>query len=372
MGKKIYKEYIEYSCPNCSKKFGNRKDHYDTHIKKKKPCKKEISDSSQVAQSAHQELNISHIFLTNIEKNSIKEIVDIENKDKLFICEYCDKSFNKKFNLTRHSTTCKSKPIIPTIPSTYYDQELNEIKNQLKELKELKELKDENEKLKEIQLKKLKDENEKLKKQIKKNKSTIKNINSHNTNNNVNINIVNNNNIINFNDVDLSNVDKNLFVNPIMDRRLFGKAIILKMIENIYINENLPEYQNIVITDKNRGYVKVYNDGKWKTNNVETINLVLNSIIEHSKLILDELYEIYVNNNHATNRLKTSNKYIQYCDLEHLEELKDQHENEQVDNTHEIKRCEELREMVLSDTINLFHDNKNILLKPKNIKLLDI
>ena len=69
------------------------------------------------------------------------------------------------------------------------------------------------------------------------------------------------NNIVNFNDIDYNNIDKKLFISPILDRRLFGKAIILKMIENIYITENLPEYQNLMITDKNRGYVKIYNNG---------------------------------------------------------------------------------------------------------------
>ena len=60
--------------------------------------------------------------------------------------------------------------------------------------------------------------------------------------------------------MNLNNVDKNLFINPLMNSRLIGKGIILKMIENIYINVNLPEYQNIIITDKNRGYVKIYNN----------------------------------------------------------------------------------------------------------------
>jgi hypothetical protein len=68
------------------------------------------------------------------------------------------------------------------------------------------------------------------------------------------------------------------------------------MIENIYINENLPEYQNIVITDKNRGYVKIYNNGKWKTDNIQIINLVINGIIEHSKTIWDATSSIKLDN----------------------------------------------------------------------------
>jgi hypothetical protein len=101
---------------------------------------------------------------------------------------------------------------------------------------------------------------------------------------------------VNFNNVNYNNVDRKLFVGPIMNTRLFGKETILKMIENIYINENLPEYQNIVITDKNRGYVKIYNNGKWKTDNIQIINLVINGIIEHSKTIWDATSSIKLDN----------------------------------------------------------------------------
>jgi hypothetical protein len=213
----------------------------------------------------------------------------------------------------------------------------------------------------------LKNEIEKLKNKINKKETKI-NINQQNINQqNININVVN---LVNFDNVNYNNIDKNLLIGPIMDRRLFGKAIILKMIENIYINENLPEYHNVVITDKNRGYVKIYNNGKWKTNDPNIINSVLNSILEHSKIIIDELYQIYINNNNNKNRLNTSKKYINLCDLEYLANLKEQQENEEVDNTHEIKRCEEFREMVFKDTINLFHDNKNILLKPKKLNII--
>ena len=38
MPKKIYKELIEYICPECKKNFGNRKDNYETHLKRKNPC----------------------------------------------------------------------------------------------------------------------------------------------------------------------------------------------------------------------------------------------------------------------------------------------------------------------------------------------
>jgi hypothetical protein len=205
---------------------------------------------------------------------------------------------------------------------------------------------------------------------------TINNNNSNNTNsNNTNINIVNNfntQNIINFHNVNYLNVDKQLFINPIMNTKLFGKAIILQMIENIYINDNLPEYKNIIVTDKNRGYVKIYNNGKWKTDNVQIINLVIDGIISHSKTIWTELEQIYMNNYQAKNRLNTSKKYIDLCDPEYLGELEDNENLEGINNKDEIKKCMDFRDMVYKDTINLFHDNKNILLKPKINNLIDL
>ena len=351
MPKKVYKDYIEYICLICLMSFGNKKSNYEAHMNRKKPCvKKDINAIPQTPPNILQNTPVC------LEIKQFDNVIDNNNNgDNIasFPCEFCHKTFTKKYSLTRHlDGRCKEK-----IDKNNLEQD-NKIKLDLI----LERLKD------------LENENEKLKKQMKKTKTNSKpniNINQNNINPNININVVNNN-IVNFNDMNYNNVDKKLFVGPILDRRLFGKAIILKMIENIYINENLPEYQNLVITDKNRGYVKIYNNGKWKTDNIKTIDLVLNGIVEHSKLILDELYQIYLNNNQVQNRLITSEKYINYCDLEHLDELKDEQDNEDVDNKHEIKRCIEFRDMVLKDTINLFHDNKNILLKPKKSNLIGL
>ncbi len=79
---------------------------------------------------------------------------------------------------------------------------------------------------------------------------------------------------------------------------------------NANINDNLPEYKNIIVTDKNRGYVKIYNNGKWKTDNVQIINLVIDGIISHSKTIWTELEQIYMNNYQAKNRLNIAIKQI--------------------------------------------------------------
>lgn len=366
----------EYICDKCLKNFGNKKDHLERHLNKKKPCVKNINARLLQQIPLLQPIQICQEII----QEPIIKIEKTEKTDKndIFECEYCEKTFTRKFNLERHlNGRCDKKKE----EDKFVNELQNVSKSELKEInKKLNLILKQNEELKKDN-DEIKKENTELKKQIKqkKNKSIVNNnINIVNNNNNVlnnNNNIMNNNNnnnLINFNNMDFTNVDKKLFINPIMNTRLFGKEIILTMIENIYINENLPEYQNIVITDKNRGYVKVFTNGKWKTDNVQIINLVINGIIEHSKTIWEELNEYYANNVQATNRLKTSKKYINLCDLEYLDELEEEQENEEADNKAQIKRCKDFRDMIFKDTINLFHDNKNILLKPKKIELFDM
>ena len=236
----------------------------------------------------------------NLESNN--SVYLESNNENNFQCEFCQKKFNRKYNLNRHLERCKLKP--ENNKSFQSNDKLDLILKQNDELK------------KEI---------EKLKIKIRKTKTKTTNININQQNINVNNNI-----LINFNELDYNNIDKKLFIQPIMNHRLFGKMIILQMIENVYINENHPEYQNLIITDKNRGYVKIYNNGKWKTDNIEMINMIIDEIISHSKNIMIELKEQYINNNCAKNRLNTSEKYIKLCDLEHLADLEDKQINEDI------------------------------------------
>jgi len=359
----------EYICDICDKNFYNQKSHYEAHLNKKKPCKKKhepvLQSPPQNLQTPPQNIQENHILLEKENKIipiciQIKE--DINDNNNKYECEYCQANFVKKFNLTRHQNgRCKEKQ--------NKDNEfkmMNQIKEQLDVLiKQNEELKKDNNKIKK--------DCEKFKKQLKTKKIPDSKINIVNNVVNNNNNIINNNqNIVNFNNMDYSNIDKKLFINPLLNMKLYGKEIILKMVENIYINETHPEYHNLIITDKNRGYVKIYNNGKWKTNDVGIINSVLDGIIEHSKTILDELFEIYANNSNAKSRLSTSNKYVKLCDLEYLADLEDEQEQDEINNKDKIKRCKDFREMVYKDTINLFHDNKNILLKAKNSKIIEI
>jgi len=52
--------------------------------------------------------------------------------------------------------------------------------------------------------------------------------------------------------------------------------------------------------------------------------------------------------------------------LKYLVIIEDTQEKYGINNMKIITRCKEFREMVYKDTINLFHDNKDLLLKSKN------
>jgi hypothetical protein len=415
---------VNYICPDCGKDFGNSKCQLNKHSNRKFPCKKiEIISPPKTPEIAPTVPEFAPEFAPEILKKEQKitatEINNKKDKLKEICCQFCNSIFTRNTSLDRHlQSRCKVKKELENKKQNIGEEQLNlELVNKKIEeivddkiniiIQEQKQLKIENEKLKKSNLK-LKKDNVELKQIVKKNKSksdiNIKIINNNQkiltnnnqkilTNNNNNQKILNNNNnnqknIVNFNNMDYANIDKKLFASPLLNTKLFGKEIILKMVENIYINENLPEYQNIIITDKNRGYVKVFNNGKWKTDNIQIINLVIDGIISHSKTIWEELNDFYINNIQAKNRLKTSKKYINLCDLEYLDELENEFGGNNDDfndtdsdtdydvglneNKKEIKRCKEFREMVFKDTINLFHDNKNILLKPKKLELIDL
>jgi len=360
----VKKEKVNYGCL-CGMNFGNKKDNYNRHINKTNPCIGIAPKIPQIAPILPQNIPLCVEIKPNDEENISKE----EETNNKFYCPFCDKNFVKKYGLNRHlDGRCKSKPDETKLTQNDILLTKNNIKTEPNNNKS----NDNDDKFNFIikRLNDLENENEKLKKQIKRTKKTKTKtiINQNNI-------VVNQNNIlVNHKDMNLEEVDKKLFIQPLTNGNYQGKQIILKTIENIYINEAHPEYHNFIITDKNRGYVKIYNNGKWKTDNIDLINIIIDGVIYQSKNILIELKQQYVGNNRALDRLNTSEKYVNLCDLEYLEDLKDEQENDGINNIGLINRCKEFRGMVYNDTINLFHDNKDILLKTQknNKKIIEI
>ncbi len=366
---------VEYNCEICGKKFGNKKCNYLTHINKKFPCKPTVLDNTQKHIEAHKNTlnlkelkqantiiqnepiviveneliaNVKEQFNNQVINQVINQIINEKDNNK-FKCEYCNGCFTRNTSLTRHLTGgyCKVK-----------NKQDDNDKKKIDELIELN--------------KQLIKQNEDIKKELsqitKSNSSNVSNTST--TTNTSNIKIDNLNNIKNENiniqinnygSENYANMDKKLFLEPMLKE--IGKQLFLKMIKNVYLNPELPENHNIVITDKNRQICKIYNDNRWITTDINMINNLISRIIYFAKEKCNEYKDNPKQTEKIRERLNTTKKYIDKCDPDFLAELTNELEDGNKENKKRIKECEDFYGMVYNDTINLLHDFKDIVLK---------
>ena len=364
----------EFLCMICNREF-NRKAHLDKHINKKFPCipKNEIINNNfslypidtRIIPDLHHNINNNENIIGNM-------VIDMNIDDehiKKIECEYCNQTFTRNSSLTRHQKErCEEKNKQDLKESQINEliqinklllKQNNENKKQNEEiLKQNKELKNELEKVKKIAKAKVR--------HVKTNKSTSITNNTTNTNTNTNTNTTNtnSNNTVNiqinkYGTENYNEMDAKLFLEPMLKE--IGKQIFLKQIQNVYINPDLPQNHNIVITDRNRQVCKIHDGERWTTTNIAIVNDLLSRIVEHSKTKYEEYSEKYAGNKKVKDKLNVTKKYIDRCDKEHLAGL--ELEDDEFDNKSEIKRCNNFYEMVYNDIVNLLHDYKDIIVK---------
>ena len=356
---------VEYNCEICGKQFGNQKSHYITHVNKKFPCKSNKQDNNQVQictfinNNVKENLDIIKPNVVELIKNDIKningdkfpDIIEKKSDEKIVIkkfkCDLCNSCFTRNTSLSRHleGGYCRVKKQNDNVDKKKID-ELIELNKQL--IKQNEDIKKE--------LSQIKKSN---KKSISSKITNTNNIKIDNLNNvkNENINIQ----INNYGSEKYENMDKKLFLEPMIKE--IGKQIFLKMIKNVYLNPELPENHNIVITDKNRQICKVYNDNRWITTDINMINNLLSRIIYFAKEKCNEYKDNPKQTEKIKSRLLTTKKYIDKCDPDLLVELINELEDGNKENKKKIKECEEFYEMIYNDTINLLHDFKDVVLK---------
>ena len=164
-------------------------------------------------------------------------------------CEYCQRTYTRNSNLTKHLKTCKKKKEVEMLALTH-NEEIIKIKKELEELK-------------------------------KNSNNTINNNNSHN-------NIVNNNtiNINNYGDENLKHLSNKDFA-----KLLDGiYNAVPKLIEKIHFDPNHPENQNIKYTNQRSPYLKVIKDNKWQlvSKKEELLDLIDNKCF----MLKDKYYAI--------------------------------------------------------------------------------
>ena len=253
---------LKLTCTICDKHFSSKQS-LERHKIRKIPCVKKI-----VLTNAHKCSQNDEIVNNILEKNKSNEIKLEENfENQENICEYCNKIFSKKSNLTRHIK--------------HY------CKNRKKILEENKELKEELE--------------------ILKAKSVI-NINNTVTNNTITNNNVTNNTVNNT----INNIEINAFGKE--DISCLTKDILFKVIKNpdsgiplliklIHFNPEYPNNQNICIKNKKDNYLDVYNGQEWeKKNQKDTID----NLIISKKDMADDFFDEQINNIHNESKIINS------------------------------------------------------------------
>ena len=201
--------------------------------------------------------------LQNWQKITPNNSKSLQNLNKQNICEFCEKSFSRKDNLTKHLKTCKKKKESESL-ILHQHSEFLEMKKEIEELKKYK--------------------------------TNIQNQN--NTTNNIN-----NGNIININNYGNENLN-HLRTRDFL--KLFDGIFgaVPKLIEKIHFDNKHPENKNIKYTNKKLPFIKVVKDNKWQLVNKKPE--LLDLIDSKCYMLKEKYYEIINKDNHNISDVQRS------------------------------------------------------------------
>ena len=192
-------------------------------------------------------------------------------------CDYCGKFFSRKYGLTCHLKTCKTKQQV----ENEKDRKIEElIQNQEKMKEEMKNMV------------------EKLLINSSINTTNNYHNNSYNNSNNNSNNTINN--TIHINNYGNENTD--YLQGDYLTNLLQGAfTAIPKLIENIHFNPQHPENHNIKITNKKEPYVKIRKNDKWELQDKKE---TLETLVDDKYYILEDHYADVEDKNNLSNHTK--------------------------------------------------------------------
>jgi hypothetical protein len=217
----------EYRCKRCGYTT-TQKQNLKNHLTKKKECEGKINEISR--EKLLNELDIS--------------------KNKICICEQCEKEFRDKWVLERHTQNCKVD-----------ETEIHKLKNIITEMKDVI-----------ISQRELIDNSQKT---IINNNNSINNIT-----NNINITNINIKDLRELRDINYGKRDKELLKEIINSE----DEMYIKMAKKFNFNEKIPENLNILVNDKESGKCYVYIDDEFSE--ISSLRMAEITIEENKKYLL--------------------------------------------------------------------------------------
>jgi hypothetical protein len=261
-----------YICSDCGKNF-DRKSNYVTHLSRNKTCK-------------------------------------MMSENYSYHCTKCNTHFTRKNNLNRHRKNCDGKFEHIFIEKERIKQEkiekekINQINENMKNINNL---------LEQIVTKKSDNSD---------NNSDNNSVNSHNSNNsNVNItnnNITNTNNINknnkncnnNNNSNNTNNIQINQYICNYIDSKIEKEELnlmldkyepVFESIKHIFCNKDKPENHNILVSDKSRNTVSVYENNEWTNKNKKYLyRYIFNKIMKQIDGLIIEKNNLNIENDDST------------------------------------------------------------------------
>ena len=211
---------------------------------------------------------------------------DLKNKptkkDITISCFYCKSNYKNQFTLKRHMKTCKMIPITKG--------DINSIEASL------------NSRLQNVLTSKISN--------CTQNYNTINNNTINNTINNQNIIFVDSHEAIEkllpFGKEDLEFLTHDMMKNIISQ----PEQGIIKLIQQVHFNDEIPQNQNIQMTNKKDPYVEVFNGEKWEKQDKKT---AIQNIITTKKDIMDDYFDEQVEKNILSKFIKKN--YETFSDM---------------------------------------------------------
>ena len=299
---------MEYKCFRCGY-VASQKCNFKNHLNRKNICKPVLDDISieyvkiiyKFDTVSKLQSNNTHItpfqqgkpafnsLTNNRQKQEEPAFLKNDNRQnqekpvfKKIMCDYCNKTFTRKYGLTCHLKKCKYKK----------NETQNILKKKDDEIQELKKI---------------------VEKLLIENKSNItNNINnkdSFNTNNTIIIN--------NYGDENTKYITSEYILKLLKNK---PAKVIPELIKYTHFNNEHPENQNIKITNKKEPYVKIMKNNKWELQNKED---TITDLIDRQQIhLMDETLEKQVNKNCSKNEKANINRCNDLYESEDKEYIK--------------------------------------------------